>query len=74
MKNCTDCNFAEWSRAKNGRLHPSGDGFCKYPYKLPKLPASMYWLGHTEPIPKKRWINRREEFEEHCVYFRRKDD
>lgn len=69
MKNCTDCKYANWNRTKSGKLHPSGDGKCIYPYKVPKLPESMYWISQTNPTPAGGFINRREELKEHCVYF-----
>jgi hypothetical protein len=68
MKNCTKCKHAEWDRTKNGRLHPNGQGKCKYPYKLPELPASMFWgMGEMEPFG--GWINRREQLLTHCPYY-----
>lgn len=70
MKDCTDCKHAEWSRTANGRLHPSGDGRCKYPYKIPPLPASMYFISGP-PRPIGGHINRRKVLNEHCVYFSR---
>jgi hypothetical protein len=76
MKNCTDCKHAEWKRTAAGSLHPSGDGECKYPYKLPPLPASMHWMGWakaTGPTPVGGFINRREELRDHCTYYARKD-
>jgi hypothetical protein len=69
MKNCAGCKYAEWDRTKSGSLHPSGDGRCGYPWKLPALPASMYWVntpGHCGGL-----INRRRELKDHCVYFAR---
>jgi len=74
MKNCTDCKHAEWERTKAGRLHPSGDGRCKYPYKVPPLPAAMYWWGSGRPMISGGHINRREELPEHCPYFERDAD
>ena len=68
MKNCTGCKYAIWEKTKTGRLHPSGDGRCKYPYKLPKLPASMYWL-YCLDRPEGGYINRRIDLKEHCVYY-----
>ena len=68
MKTCVGCKYALWKYAKGLRLHPSGDGTCKYPYNVPKLPASMYWIGAT-PMPSGGYINRRKDFEEHCVYW-----
>lgn len=71
MKNCTDCKHADWKRNAAGNLHPSGDGMCRYEYKIPSLPACMYWI--TKPSPSGGFINRRKELTEHCVYFTRVD-
>lgn len=69
MKNCTGCKYAEWDRDKLGRLHKSGYGKCAYPYKVPPLPASMYWLGKLAPKPLGGAICRLNDLEEHCPYF-----
>jgi len=71
MKKCTECKYATWKTTTVGKLHPSGDGKCAYPWKLPPLPASMYWV--TPPVPNGRHINRREELKDHCTYWARKD-
>ena len=68
MKNCTNCRHAEWDRTKKGRLHPNGKGRCKYPYKLPKLPASMFWAW-DKVTPLGGEINRREQLKTHCPYY-----
>lgn len=70
MKSCLNCKYAEWKRTQAGKLHPSGDGRCKYPWEMPPLPASMYWSGAT-PSPNGRHISRRRKFIKHCVYFTR---
>lgn len=49
MKECLGCRYTEWKKTKSGRLHPSGDGRCKYQCNVPKLPTSMWWIG---PIPR----------------------
>ena len=72
MKNCTVCKHAEWARAANGSLHPSGDGKCEYPWKLPELPQAFSWVGN-QPKPWGGHINRREELKDHCAYFTRKE-
>jgi len=69
MKNCTDCVHAEWVRTKNGRLHPSGDGKCTYPYKIPELPQAFYWLGMGPPQPCGGSINRNEKLKDYCMYY-----
>ena len=72
MKNCTDCKHAMWNTTASGRLHPSGDGQCKYPCKLPELPQAFSWvIGRPQP-----WgghINRRKELKDHCTYYARKE-
>lgn len=74
MKNCDDCKYAEWKRCSNGRLHPSGDGKCTYPWKQPKLPASMYWIGFSELKPSGGFISRKSLLSEDCVYFTKHDN
>lgn len=69
MKNCKKCRYAEWKRTKTGSLHPSGDGRCEYPYKLPRLPASMNWVGWAAPKPCGGYINRQGELAVHCPYY-----
>jgi hypothetical protein len=75
VKNCTDCKHADWKRNAAGNLHPSGDGMCRYEYKVTPLPACMYWVGYSSspPNPSGGAINRRHELSEHCVYFTRAD-
>jgi hypothetical protein len=73
MKNCTDCKHAEWHRTAAGKLHPSGDGKCTYPFRLPPLPACMCWTWGSAPTPIGGSINRREELRDHCTYYARKD-
>lgn len=69
MKNCTDCKYARWNKTVAGKLHPSGDGHCTYDYKIPLLPASMYWLSNTPPTPNGGYINRCKELLNHCPYY-----
>jgi len=69
MKNCTRCKYAEWKKTASGKLHPSGEGRCNYPWKMPKLPQAFYWIFHGDPIPSGGYINRRKDFEEHCPYY-----
>ena len=69
MKNCTHCKYAKWNRTEKLRLHPSGDGRCQYPFKMPPLPQSMYWIGSEKPFG--GYINRRKELNDHCAYFAR---
>jgi len=67
MKNCTKCKHAEWGKTQAGRLHPSGDGWCKKEIQIPQLPSSMYWLA--KPCFSSGHINRRKDLKDHCVYY-----
>lgn len=69
MKNCKGCKYADWNRTKAGALHPSGDGHCTYPWSLPPLPASMFWVGHGPPRPNGGFISRKREHSAHCTYY-----
>ncbi len=69
MKTCIGCKYAEWARTKSGRLSPAGYGECKYKWKMPKLPASMYWIGQREPSPSGGYISRKTGLKEDCVYY-----
>ena len=71
MKDCTHCKHAEWERTSNGRLSPTGNGKCAYQYKLPPIPASMFWLMNQKPSLCGGSINRRKELSEHCAYWER---
>ena len=68
MKTCKDCKYADWQRTKAGRLHPSGDGSCTYPFKIPQLPLAFYFIGGP-PSPYGGHISRGREFKEHCPYW-----
>lgn len=67
MKNCLRCVYAEWEKTKSNKLHPSGEGLCKFPYKVKPLPSSMYFI--TEPHPSGGYINRKKELKENCIYY-----
>jgi hypothetical protein len=69
MKNCTHCKYAEWKRTATGKLHPSGEGTCRYEVKMPRLPASKYWYGYTAPQPFGGYINRRVPLDKDCACF-----
>lgn len=69
MKSCLNCKYADWKRAEAGKLHPSGDGRCKYPWEMPQLPASMYWIGRTAPDPCGGHISRKGDLKQDCAYF-----
>ena len=72
MRHCLKCKYAKWDRTKTGRLHPSGEGICTYPYKIPQLPASMYWVSGEPPIPCTAFIHRKKELDNHCPYWQEK--
>ena len=69
MKDCTHCKYADWQRTQAGKMHPSGDGKCTFPWKLPPLPAAMYWMTRDGPTPNGGYVNRREELKAHCTYY-----
>ena len=71
MMNCNGCKHASWQKTAAGKLHPSGDGHCKYEYVPRELPASMYWIFSEKPSGGA--INRRRELSHHCVYFAREE-
>ena len=60
MKSCIGCDYAGWKKTAKGKLHPSGDGWCKYPWVLPPRPASMYFI-FSEPKPYGGQINRHDD-------------
>ena len=68
MKTCVGCKYAQWKTTVSGRLHPSGDGKCEYPYKVPELPASMYWSVYY-PSPYGGDINRHKEVKDRVIEF-----
>jgi len=70
MKKCLDCKHAAWKKTAAGRLHPSGDGQCRFEYKIPPLPACRYFIG-AWPKPCGGFINRKEELKDHCPYYQR---
>ena len=69
MKTCKGCKYAVWERTRAGRLHPSGEGKCDWKYKPPPLPRAFYYLGGEVPAPLGGYINRHEEFTDHCPYW-----
>jgi hypothetical protein len=68
VKTCKECKYADWDKTAMGRLHPSGDGKCRYQYKIPQAPKAFYFAGGT-PVPCGGFINRKQEFKDHCVYW-----
>jgi hypothetical protein len=71
VKNCKGCKYAKWEKTVAGRLHPSGMGRCTFPWKMPPLPASMYFTGMSNPSLCGGWIERKRELKEHCPYYAR---
>jgi len=70
MKTCEGCKYAEWQKTESGRLHPSGKGRCGYKYKVPALPASMYWMGSKNgERPYGGCISRIKGLPRHCPYY-----
>jgi len=59
---CVGCIYAEWERTKSGRLHPSGDGLCRYfkEHQLDyRIPAAFFWPCLPTLVPHGGRINRR---------------
>lgn len=69
MKTCKGCKYAGWDKTKTGKLHPSGQGRCTYPYKIPALPLAFYWLSVNLPSPCGGFINRKCMNQDHCPYW-----
>jgi hypothetical protein len=69
MKNCLYCEHAEWQKTSIGKLHPSGNGQCKFPITIPKLPMAFYWIGGSAPTPCGGHIERKAELKDHCPYY-----
>jgi hypothetical protein len=69
VKNCKGCKYAEWKKTTAGRLHPSGEGQCKFPWKIPPLPGAFYWFGPVSPSG--GWIERKSDLKDHCPYYAR---
>jgi hypothetical protein len=63
---CNECKYAEWQMTAKGIKHPSGDGKCAYPVKMPQLPKSRYWFGGEEPRSPGGYITRRRNTCEGC--------
>jgi len=78
MSNCTECKFAEWKRTAAGRLHPSGEGRCRWKYEPKPIAAAYSWPGFhrgSSPIPHGGFIHRRDEREmvitRNCLVFQK---
>lgn len=67
--NCIGCKYALWNRTKDGKLHPSGVGWCQYPWTMPELPMAFYWI--TRPVPNGGIINRKSDGVKQCAYWTR---
>ena len=69
---CLECRYAEWLKDSRGHLHRSGEGHCRYEYKIPQLPASRYWGAlHGSPSPNGGYLDRRRDTHQKCPYFQR---
>lgn len=68
MKKCIDCKHSKWLKTVTGRLHPSGQGSCKFPYLVPPLPEAMYWIGRA-PTPYGGALNRKENLKSDCPHW-----
>lgn len=69
---CDDCDFAEWKRTSNGRLHPDKSGYCtrlrKHPLDL-RIPAAFYWGAYgRDPQPSGGYITRSNDLQKKCVF------
>ena len=67
MNTCIGCKYAAWYVTKAGQYRPDGNGRCKYQYKMPPLPVSMYWL--SKPKLEMTAINRHIIYDEPCPYY-----
>ena len=61
---CLTCKLAEWKRTENGRLHPNGQGKCRWkPAHIPTPKAWNWGWRHytelTQPVPRWGEIDRR---------------
>lgn len=60
--NCMTCKFAVWSKTKNGRLHPDGDGRCTWKVPVFAVPIA-FWFSFNRtgelPQPSGGFISRR---------------
>lgn len=66
MKTCVGCKYADWKKTAAGRLHPSGEGKCRYVIEPVALPAAYRWL-YGNPEPTGGYISRKREFKDHCA-------
>jgi hypothetical protein len=60
---CITCKYADWYKTKNDRLHPGGDGRCRWAMPAVNLPIAFYYIGqgdmHAIPTPSGGYINRK---------------
>lgn len=70
---CLECKYAEWLKDSRGHLHRSGEGHCRYEYKIPQLPACRYWgaLHGGPPSPNGGYLDRHRDAHQKCPYFQR---
>ena len=40
---CLSCKFANWKKAKGGRLHPDGYGTCAWSIRSVPIPSVYRW-------------------------------
>ena len=66
---CIGCKYADWKRTKNGRLHPSGEGRCRYEMKVPQLPNAFFWMHLSSPELDGGRISRKQTYDTHCPYY-----
>ena len=68
---CDDCEFAEWNRTSNGRLHPNKGGRCKrldvHPLDL-RLPEVFEWGYGRPPRPHGGYIERGFPLMNNCIF------
>lgn len=61
---CANCALAQWETTKAGKLHPSGEGTCRWQMPQIKLPKSRYFLGWSGKMaqPSGGYINRHQPY------------
>jgi hypothetical protein len=53
---CLTCKLAEWNKTAAGRLHPNGEGMCRWkPAHIPTPRAWKWAWGDDLPQPKPFW-------------------
>lgn len=65
---CMTCKFADWKRTAAGRLHPDGQGRCRWQMPEITLPKAFYYVGyHSTPKPSGGQIERKHDDERECA-------